>query len=455
MTAQNSIANYTIKRIIGEGGMGKVYLATHNKIDRKVAIKELHAHLSKNKDLRERFKNEAALMANLHHANIVTLHDYIETPQTVYLIMEYVEGVALNEYIENISGPIPEEKAIEMFVQILDAFEYAHERMIIHRDIKPSNLMMSKNGRIKILDFGIAKLVNAPESQLTKAGLKIGTIYYMSPEQVKAQELDTRSDIYSLGVTLFEMLTAQNPYAGNQSEFDISNKIVNEPLPRAKNIYPNISEQIQKVIDKATAKNPNDRYQSAEEFKEALLNRKDIELTQSPKGITVEWVLPPRAIQENRNSKENTNVFAQTQVPIRREREFLVFNGDFGRITNRRVHYLKGKDLFEKGKKEEVYLRKIASAQLLSHQEIGSALFFVFSAALLLIFYFNILTVCVAICLLVFAVICCLPFPTILMLKTDSKKIKMRAWPWHFRKASEFVHVLQDELLRLKHLGLH
>ena len=444
----NSILNYQIKRVLGEGGMGKVYLAVHNKIDRKVAIKELHPHLSKDKGLRERFKNEAALMANLSHPNIVTLHDYIETPTSVYLIMEYVEGIPLDDYIEKVSGPIPEKKAIEMFVKILDAFDYAHQSGIIHRDIKPSNIMVTKDGDIKILDFGIAKMLNSPENQLTRTGMKIGTIFYMSPEQIRALDIDTRSDIYSLGVTLFEMLTSRNPYNKDLSEYDISHKVVNEPLPKAKTFYPNISEHIQEVIDKATAKNPANRFQNVMEFKEALLHQKTTQDIPKYKGTTIEWVIQSRNEPETKN-KEDETYLALKNSKKEKEIEVFVFENAYGKITNRKVIYLKGKDLFESGKKEELLLRKIISTELKTHREILSGIIFLSLALVLCIFLFNIFTLSISIVLILFSFLCFFRFPTVVIHKSDMKKINMRGWPWHIRKASEFVWHLKDELLRM------
>jgi serine/threonine protein kinase len=265
------ILNYKIESLLGEGGMGSVYLAVHTQLNRKVAIKALNPSLVKNPGIRARFKNEAATLSGLHHPSIVILFDYLEEENALYLIMEYVEGKTLEEYIQTVSGPIPEIKAIPLFSQVLDGFAYAHEQGVIHRDVKPANLMVTAREKIKILDFGIAKLLSQQSSTLTQTGVKMGTVLYMSPEQVKGEKVDKRSDIYSLGVTLFQMLTGRGPYDDpNATEFVVYNKIVNEPLPEAKNFYPNISDRIQRVIHKATAKNPDDRFQDCQEFKNAL-----------------------------------------------------------------------------------------------------------------------------------------------------------------------------------------
>ena len=268
------IINYEIKSLLGEGGMGNVYLAEHAQLGRKVAIKSLHQQLVKNEGLRARFKNEASTMAHLQHPKIVALYDYVEEADGLFLIMEFVEGLPLDEYIREKSGPIPSEIAIPMMLQILDAFSYAHSKGIVHRDIKPSNVIISNRDEVKILDFGIAKLLSEAGNKLTKTGTQMGTVFYMSPEQVQGKDIDIRSDIYSLGVTFYQMLTGTSPYEGMTTEFEVYSKIVSEPLPAASNIYPGVPEFLDKVILKATAKNLADRFQSCEEFSKFLSERK-------------------------------------------------------------------------------------------------------------------------------------------------------------------------------------
>lgn len=262
------ILNYQIIKKIGEGGMGSVFLAQHTQLDRKAAVKALHPTLVNNPHIRERFKNEASTMAHLKHPSIVSLYDYMEAPNGLFLIMEYIEGRPLDEYITQISGPISEEKTIAFFTQILDGFDYAHNKGVIHRDIKPSNLIITPEDEVKILDFGIAKLLGNDNKALTQAGSRMGTVLYMSPEQVKGSNIDLRSDIYALGVTLFQMLTGKGPYpAQGVTEYEVYNKIVNEPLPKVQNISP----KMQEIINKATAKNPDERFQNCQEFQKALL----------------------------------------------------------------------------------------------------------------------------------------------------------------------------------------
>lgn len=264
------VLNYRIEKLIGEGGMGNVYLGVHTHIGRKVAIKALNPTLARNPEIRERFKNEASMLSQLHHPNIVQLYDYVEMETGVYLVMEYAEGQALDHYIEKVTGPIPEDRAIPLFNQILDGVAYAHRKNVVHRDIKPSNIIVSESGKVKILDFGIAKIIGDTSHKLTKTGTKLGTVLYMSPEQVKGLEMDYRTDIYSLGITLFEMLTGKCPYDGSTTEYEVYKKIVEETLPDARTFYPGVSERMSLVIRKATDKEPGKRYQSCAEFRQSV-----------------------------------------------------------------------------------------------------------------------------------------------------------------------------------------
>jgi serine/threonine protein kinase len=260
------ISNYRIISIIGEGGMGIVYLAQHIHIHRKAAIKSLHRKYLTNYNIKERFKNEAATLSQIQHPNIVKLYDYIETGDGLYLIMEYVDGVLLDLFIKNESGPIKESNSIKIMNGLLSGFSYAHSKNIVHRDVKPSNIMISRDfSVVKILDFGIAKILSDDIRNLTKDGTQMGTVYYMSPEQVKGAKLDNRSDIYSLGVTFFQMLTGTNPYEKITSEFEIYNMITQAELPDVKTIYPYVSDKAEHIIRKATRKNPLERYKNCNE----------------------------------------------------------------------------------------------------------------------------------------------------------------------------------------------
>ncbi|MDA0764044.1 MAG: protein kinase [Proteobacteria bacterium] len=262
-----TLEGYKIIKKIGSGGMGDAYLAEHEVLETKVAIKSLHSNLVNDESFRTRFRTEAKVHAKLDHPNIVKLIDYKESKEGLFLIMEYVEGKQLDDYIYNDSGPIPEKELLPLFAQILDAISHAHEKGLVHRDIKPANVIISK-GKIKVLDFGIAKELST-ESGLTKTGVQVGTPMYMSPEQVNGEKIDKLTDIYSLGVTLFYMAAGKPPYE-NSNAIKMGIRIISEPFPTAKEFYPGVSEKIETIINKATQKKKTNRYQSCEEFKKAL-----------------------------------------------------------------------------------------------------------------------------------------------------------------------------------------
>lgn len=263
------ILNYRITSIIGQGGMGTVYLAVNKFIqEQKVAIKVINANML-NDFTRGKLEEEAHRLAALNHPNIVRLVNFhIDEKGSVYLIMEYADGYSIEKYLRDINGLIVEERICPMFEPILDGVGYAHQHDIIHCDIKPANVVITTEGQPKILDFGIAQIVSEQEGH---ARMIMGTPSYMSPEQVRGEKLDARSDIYSLGVLLHQMLTGNAPYdTTTLTEQQINQKVIEEPLPRLATYYKYVSEKMQKIVDKATAKNPDERYQNCEEFKKAL-----------------------------------------------------------------------------------------------------------------------------------------------------------------------------------------
>jgi len=272
------ILNYRIEREIGEGGMSRVYKGIDPKTGQQVAIKELLPHLSHHEEVRQRFRREAQVMAILNHPHIVRLIRYEEVGNNLYLVQEYVDGMNLARYVGEHRGALPEADAIRLFRQILEALSYAHEAGVVHRDIKPSNILLTPTGDVKILDFGIARIVGDESGGFrTKTGTRIGTVAYMSPEQVNAKaDIDHRSDIYSAGVLLHHMLTGRAPYdMGTDSEFEVQMKIVKEPLPRMREINSALSEKMQRVVDKATAKGRDARYQSCRAFLQALYEQRN------------------------------------------------------------------------------------------------------------------------------------------------------------------------------------
>ena len=300
------ILNYEIKSILGEGGMGTVYLAEHLTIHRKVAIKVLKPEVAQKEEIRKRFKNEASLMAHLQHPNIVGLIDYLEQEDGLYLIMEYVDGRGLDEVIKDLSQPFPIPRATEIFKKVLAAFAYAHKNGIIHRDVKPSNILITSNDEVKVLDFGIAKLVGETQNHLTKTGTHMGTVYYMSPEQVKAEQLDQRSDIYSLGITFYELLAGFCPYANLQSEYEVYNQIVKEPLVPLTNTMGEAYSKVWKVIFKAIQKNKFDRFASCDE----MINAMNSNTTLKEQPVYQEKQENSKPIESNINEKPKKNYTA-------------------------------------------------------------------------------------------------------------------------------------------------
>jgi serine/threonine protein kinase len=249
------IGKYILTRVIGEGGMACVYEGLHEKLGTRVAVKVLSPLLARNAQLRQRFENEANFMASLNHPNITRVLDLEEQDGTIAIVMELLEGEDLDVRVKRL-GPLPDDEIKYIFSQVLNAFEYAHSKGIVHRDIKPANIFVDASNQVKILDFGIAKVFGTG-NEMTQTGTQMGTPVYMSPEQVKGDKsIDHRSDIYSLGVTMYFLLSAQVPFSSeSESSFEIFTKIVNDPIPTLNNDFFN------EIIQKATCKDRNERYQ--------------------------------------------------------------------------------------------------------------------------------------------------------------------------------------------------
>ncbi len=210
-----SISHYKILEKIGGGGMGVVYKAQDLKLDRFVALKFLPPHLTSSNDEKQRFIHEAKAASALQHSNIYTIHEIDETEDgQIFICMDYYEGETLDKRIKE--KPLPIEEATDIAIQIAQGLAKAHEKEIVHRDIKPANIMLTADGVIKILDFGLAKL--SKQTKLTKEGTTLGTIAYMSPEQTRGDAVDARSDIWSLGIILYEMITGQLPFKGDYDQ---------------------------------------------------------------------------------------------------------------------------------------------------------------------------------------------------------------------------------------------
>ena len=259
---------------LGEGAQGNVILAWDTLLERNVAIKSLHMSLTSDTLHVKRFKEEAKTLASLGHPSIVGVYEYIANSSGCHLMMEYFEGHPLDLYIRNVTGPIPEERTIDIFIKVLEAMSHIHKKKIIHRDIKPSNIMINDKSEIRLLDFGIAKNTEN-DPTLTKIGGSAGyTPMYMSPEHCNGEPITKYSDIYSLGITLWQMLTGKAPYEGS-TQGQIYSKVANEPLPTIQSVYENVSLKMNDIVQKATHKSPKERYKSCDDFKKELLQLKN------------------------------------------------------------------------------------------------------------------------------------------------------------------------------------
>lgn len=261
------IGNYKIEEKIGEGGMGAVYRGVDTMLDREVAIKALRPELASDNSIVERFRTEAVTLAKLNHPNIATLYALFRQGNELYMVLEFVPGKTLDTIIQG-RGALPAAEAIPVFCQVLDGIDHAHDLGIVHRDIKPANMMLTERGTLKVLDFGIARLLGS--SRMTRAGSIVGTLEYMAPEQIRGLETDGRSDIYALGILLYEMLTGRLPFE-TENEFELMKMHTEQipVLPRAVNAT--IPEAVQDGIMRAIMKEPNERFQTAGDFRDALL----------------------------------------------------------------------------------------------------------------------------------------------------------------------------------------
>ena len=249
---------YEIIKTIGEGGMANVYLAEDTILERKVAIKVLRGDLSNDEKFIRRFKREALSVSNLSHPNIVEVYDVGEEDGNYYIVMEYIEGKTLKQLLQK-RGALTLTEVIDIMSQLTDGLAHAHEAYIIHRDIKPQNIMIEDNGRIKITDFGIAMALNS--TQLTQTNSVMGSVHYLPPEQANGKGSTVKSDIYSLGILMYELLTGSVPFKGDTA-VEIALKHMKEKIPSVRKQNPTIPQSVENIILKATAKNPKNRYDS-------------------------------------------------------------------------------------------------------------------------------------------------------------------------------------------------
>lgn len=267
MKGQKINDRYQIIKSIGEGGMANVYLAYDTILDRNVAVKILRGDLSADEKFVRRFQREALSASSLSHPNIVEVYDVGEDNGQYYIVMEYIEGKHLKALLKK-RGKLTTTEVVDIMLQLTDGMASAHDSYIIHRDIKPQNIMILDNGTVKITDFGIAMAMNA--TQLTQTNSVMGSVHYLPPEQASGKGATLKSDIYSMGIVMYELLTGKLPYKG-ENAVEIALKHLKEPLPSIKEELPQIPQSIANIIKKATAKNPKNRYNDAREMHEDLL----------------------------------------------------------------------------------------------------------------------------------------------------------------------------------------
>ena len=261
------IGNYKVLEKIGEGGMGSVWRGVDIMLDREVAIKMLRPELANDPQIVERFRAEAVTLARLNHPNIATLYAFIRQANDYFMVMEYVRGETLSHAISRL-GAMPCAQALGLFCQALEGVHHAHEMGIIHRDLKPANVMLTPNAAVKVMDFGIARALSA--SRMTRTGHLIGTLEYMAPELIQGAGGDVRSDIYALGLLLYEMLTGRLPFESD-SDYELMRAQVEAAPPPPRHFAPHVPLDIEQALMRALAKRPDARFQSAAAFRAALL----------------------------------------------------------------------------------------------------------------------------------------------------------------------------------------
>jgi serine/threonine protein kinase len=264
--------SFKIIEEIGEGGMGKVYKGVDTMLEREVAIKVLRPELVSHVHLVERFRSEAMTLAKLNHPNIAMLYAFFQQEQHFYMVLEYVRGETLDKRIRR-TGLLAYDQALRTFLLTLEALGYAHSLGVVHRDIKPSNIMITENEDAKVMDFGIARVLGS--ERMTREGSMIGTPEYMAPEQIRGMEVDPRTDIYALGILLYEMLTGRLPFM-SQNQFELMRAHIDMPPPPPRNFAPHLPESMEQIMLQALAKRKEDRFSSVYEFRDAILSLPDL-----------------------------------------------------------------------------------------------------------------------------------------------------------------------------------
>jgi len=254
---------YELEELVGTGGMSSVYRAHDKLLERSVALKVLHEQYTSDGDYVERFRREARAVAQLTHPNIVTVIDRGEQDGRQFIVFEYVDGENLKALVER-EGPLPEREALELALQVARALSFAHQQDLVHRDVKPQNVLLDDEGRAKVTDFGIARSLDV-EAGITQTGTVMGTSDYIAPEQARGVKASVQTDIYSLGAVLYELLTGEVPYHGDNF-VAIAMRHINEPVPSVRERRSDVSPRVEAAVQRAMAKDPRDRFQSMDEF---------------------------------------------------------------------------------------------------------------------------------------------------------------------------------------------
>src|ERR1700755_955471 len=287
-TPQHLSDRYELGEILGFGGMSEVHLARDVRLHRDVAVKVLRAALARDPSFYLRFRREAQNAAALNHPSIVAVYDTgeAETPSgpLPYIVMEYVEGVTLRDIVHT-EGPLAPRRAIEIIADACQALNFSHQNGIIHRDVKPANIMISATNAVKVMDFGIARAIADSGNSVTQTAAVIGTAQYLSPEQARGETVDARSDVYSLGCVLYEILTGEPPFVGDSPVAVAYQHVREDPVPPSER-NPALSPDLDAVVLKALAKNPDNRYQTAAEMRTDLIRVHSGEAPEAPKVFT-------------------------------------------------------------------------------------------------------------------------------------------------------------------------
>ena len=282
------VGSYRIVEKIGEGGMGAVYRAVDEMLDREVAVKAIRPELVREPEIVERFRTEARVLARIQHPAIATIYSFFQEGGEMFLAMEFVRGRPLSEVLAA-ERALPWRRAVPLIASALDGIEQAHRSGIIHRDLKPDNLMLTEAGTLKVMDFGIARMPGS--SHLTRTGLLIGTLRYIAPEQIRGEEVDRRTDVYALGVVLYQMLTGRVPFDG-PTDFAILKAQIEDPPAPPRSLAPDLPEWLDGIVLKALRKNPDDRFQTVDELRLHLSGQGSLPLESGEDLPTM--VLPPR-----------------------------------------------------------------------------------------------------------------------------------------------------------------